>query len=271
MSISDIRKHMKQIQEGMGHAYSYYSHSVYDGANEVTEGFLSQINLLLQSYGDIVGKARARHPDWVDQLDSLDKEIRKCFGATTQTSNTDYCYKVVNLAMAKISELLSFVEELDTVSPERERSLKVHGKLMLENKELKKAVEIMVKYKGLPELNQLLEEAQDVGLCTDEYWVLALCSVNLIESIVNKKLKELQEATEGSFDKRYRKLVETIKEKENRDIQNLLPLALYSTIRNKLDHASHINKVSPKEAKDIGELVRKFIAEIFPKSSFRAQ
>jgi len=55
-----------------------------------------------------------------------------------------------------------------------------------------------------------------------------------------------------------------IKEKEGKDISQLLPLALYDGIRNKLDHASESNRVTPKEAQDISEWVIKFMKEIFP-------
>jgi len=61
----------------------------------------------------------------------------------------------------------------------------------------------MVQYKGVPELNNLLETARNIQLPTDEYWVLALCSSNLIEAIVNKKLKELDMKIEGAFKQKY--------------------------------------------------------------------
>lgn len=121
----------------------------------------------------------------------------------------------------------------------------------------------MVRFKGLPELNELLETSRNVGLPTDEHWVLALCSANLIEAIVNKKLEELDESTEGNFEKRYKRLAQAIKKKEHRDISQLLPLAIYKGIRNKLDHASHSNRVTPKEAKDISKIVKDLINEVF--------
>jgi len=125
----------------------------------------------------------------------------------------------------------------------------------------------MVRFKGLPELNELLETSRNAGLPTDDHWVLALCSANLIEAIVNKKLEELGESTEGNFEKRYKKLAQTIKKKERRDISQLLPLAIYKEIRSKLDHASHSNRVTPKEAKYISKIVKNLIIEVFKKIS----
>ena len=131
----------------------------------------------------------------------------------------------------------------------------------MEKDELKKTVEIMVQYKGLPELNTLLETAKDNSLPLDEYWVLALCSSNLIEAVVNRKLDKLGEKADGNFEERYKKLCKAIKEKEGRDISQILPSAIYK-VRNKLDHSSDSNRVTPKEAKDISKMVIEFMNEV---------
>jgi len=120
---------------------------------------------------------------------------------------------------------------------------------------------------ALPELGELLDKAKATGLLVGENWVLALCSVNLIESLVNKKLEQLKESTDGSFDIRYKRLISAIKAKEKRDIQQLLPLALYNVIRNKLDHASHTSKVTSKEAKEISNIVISILKDLFPDGS----
>jgi hypothetical protein len=52
--------------------------------------------------------------------------------------------------------------------------------------------------------------------------------------------------------------------RNTKDTSQLLPLALYDGIRNKLDHASEANRFSPKEAKAISEWVIKFKKEMFP-------
>jgi hypothetical protein len=137
-----------------------------------------------------------------------------------------------------------------------------YDKLLVEKENLKRTVEIMVQYKGLPELNNLLETAKNNALPLDEYWVLALCASNLIEAVVNKKLEKLGEKAEGNFEDRCKKLCKIIKEKEGRDISQLLPSAVYK-VRNKLDHSSDSNRVTPKEAKDISKMVIEFINEIF--------
>ncbi|MGD0644312.1 MAG: hypothetical protein ABSA75_05340 [Candidatus Bathyarchaeia archaeon] len=69
---------------------------------------------------------------------------------------------------------------------------------------------------------------------------------------------------EGSFRDKYRRLCQAIRETEyNRDLSQLLPIALYEGIRNKLDHASNSNRVSEKEAKDISKIVIEFMNEVF--------
>jgi len=69
---------------------------------------------------------------------------------------------------------------------------------------------------------------------------------------------------EGSFRDKYRKLCLSIKEKENgRDLSQLLPIAVYEVVRNKLDHASNSNRVTSKEAKDILKIVTDFMDDVF--------
>ena len=117
------------------------------------------------------------------------------------------------------------------------------------------------------ELDELLENSRRIGLPTDRNWVLALCSANLIEAIVYKKLNDLGESCEGSFEARYDRLVKAVKEKEKgRDLQRLLPLAIYRGIRNKLDHESHESNVTAKEAKKISEIVIDLMNEVFKKN-----
>jgi len=134
-----------------------------------------------------------------------------------------------------------------------------------EKKEAENIAKFLVQYRGLPELQTLIEKANSIEIAIDEYWVLALCSINLLEAIVNKKLADLKIKLSLSekFEEKYNRLCETIKEKEAKDLPQLLPSALYK-VRNKLDHASESNRVTPKEAKDISEWVIKFMKEIFP-------
>lgn len=111
----------------------------------------------------------------------------------------------------------------------------------------------------------MLETAKNVSLPLDEYWALALCSSNLIEALVNKKLEKLGKKTDGNFEEKYQKLCRVIKEKEGRDISQILPSAIYN-VRNELDHSSDSKRVIPKEAKDISKMVIDFMNEVFLKT-----
>jgi hypothetical protein len=263
MSSKIVRNVMSQISASMGS----YSGGYWD-ASEITEKFLQDVSLLQQQYGAYIGEVRAKHSDYWEELNKFDQRIEECFAALVRTSNHKDCFKVVNVAMQIISQVVSFGETLEALPEGQKVTKQAYEKVLDENKALNKAIEI-VRSVGHPELNSLLEKARRVGLETDETWVLALCSSNLIEEVVNKKLEELNGKVEGDFKNRYNKLCELVKSKEGRDISRLLPLALYNGVRNKLDHATP-NKVTPKEAKDISEFVRKFIDEIFPLRSQNA-
>jgi hypothetical protein len=199
---------------------------------ELTVGDLGEINLLQQRYGEFLGNAKARHQEYSKQLSILDDDITTCFAKITQFSSYKTIFQILNIAIGKIAELISFVETIESTPLEEKVTKSAYNKFLAEKESLQKTVEIMVQYKGVPELNKLLETAKNNQLPTDEYWVLALCSSNLIEAVVNKKLRELDVKVEGSFKEKYRKLCSAIKEKEGTNISQLLPLALYDGIRN---------------------------------------
>ena len=159
--------------------------------------------------------------------------------------------------------MASFVETIEAEPQEEKVSKAYYDKVLSDKEVLEKTVKLLAQHRGLPELNNLIEHSNTIGIPVDEYWVLALCSSNLIEAVVNKKLETLEEKAEGSFRQRYKKLCKLIKEKEGREIQQLLPTALYDGVRNKLDHASNSNRVTPKEAKDISNFVLEFMKEVF--------
>lgn len=255
--IEEIREQINAIHSGIKEPYHYKS---YDA---ITRHFWADVNLLLEKYGRLIGRAKAKYFDHSEEINSIDKKIKEYSELLLRRADADQSLHLANLVTGKISELLSFVEELEASPPKEKVSKVAYDKLLTENEGLKKAIEVMVRFKGLPELNELLEASRNAGLPTDEHWVLALCSANLIEAIVNKKLESLGESTKGAFTQRYRRLVKIIKEKEQRDISELLPLAIYDGIRNKLDHASHSNRVTPEEALDISKIVRNLIDEIF--------
>jgi len=260
MSAEDITKKMKEIQGRIGSTNAF----AYRNIGRVSSLFLSDTNQLHQMYGKFVGKAKAEHPDYFNEIASLDNQIIEYFQLLLKAveRTPEVCFSLINLASGKISELISFVSTLEAMPPEEKVSRLDYDKLLRERNELKNTVEIMVQYKGLPELNTLMETAKNNSLPLDEYWVLALCSSNLIEAVVNKKLEQLGEKAEGNFEDRYKKLCKVIKEKEGRDISQLLPSAVYK-VRNKLDHSSESNTVTPKEAREISKVVTDFMNEVF--------
>lgn len=257
MSAEDLRKQMKKIQESMRNPYN----SNYANAGLVLPGFLSDVNLLQQLYGEYIGEAKAHNPHYIDELNNLNKETKGYFERLLESNRSDSGFKLINLASSNISQLLSFVDTLKRNPPSESIPKSSYEKLFVEKEELRKTIEIMVQYKGLPELNCLMETAKNNSLPLDEYWVLALCSSNLIEAVVNKKLEQLGEKAEGNFEDRYKKLCKVIKEKEGRAISQLLPSAVYK-VRNKLDH-SDFNTVTPKESREISKMVIEFMNEVF--------
>lgn len=259
MSATEVRKQITKIQNSMSDMYVTYRK---DAGYIITYSFLEKVNRLLDSFGAFLGVAKARHIEYLKEIEEWNKKISTYFQAMTKSSESNYSFKLVSLAIGEISGFLSFIEELEA-SPEQKVAISAYNKLVRENEALTKTNEFLVKHRGLPELNELLATGRKIGLPIDEHWVLALSSVNLIESIVNKKLEDLELSTEGNFEKKYRRLAKTIKENEKRDISQLLPLAIYKGIRNKLDHASHANKVTKEEANEICKIVTNLIAEIF--------
>jgi hypothetical protein len=142
-----------------------------------------------------------------NQITSLDNQIIEYFQFISKfIEKPEIGFTLINLASGKISELISFISTIDTMPPVEKVSKSSYDKILSERDELKKTVEIMVQYKGLPELNTLMETAKNNSLPLDEYWVLALCSSNLIEAVVNKKLDQLKQKAEGNFEERYKKL-----------------------------------------------------------------
>jgi len=256
MSATEVRNQIEKTRKSMTDAWST------DYSGQITSKFISQVNLLQNLYGTFLGKAKSKHLGYSKELEEIAESIETYFGCLVKTSDYKICFQLVNMAIGKISELISFVEGLDE-SKDNVVAKSAFDNAIKEKETLKHTLEFMVRFKGLPELNELLETAKNSRLDVDEHWVLALCSVNLIEASVNKKLEELNVPVDGKFEKKYNRLISCVKEKENRNIQQLLPKALYKVVRNKLDHASHANKVTPKEAQHISQLVQSLINELF--------
>ena len=261
-SKDQILQQATKIRDGMKTTLLYSSFSTYHSRWEVSSRFLSDVNLLNQLYGLLIGRIKARHLE-LDELRSMDDYITQCFVKLLESADADFSFKLVNIAIGKIFELFSYINVIESIPPEQKVSKASYDKLEREKEELEKTNKFLVKYKGLPELHTLMEESNKSGISIDENWVLALCASNLIEAVVNKKLEALNEKIEGSFKQKYKKLCSVIKEKEGKKISQLHPLALYDGIRNKLDHASDSNRVTSKEAKDISKIVIEFMEEVF--------
>ena len=259
MSSDKLRNQIQVIQGRMKNPY----YSNYEKNSKITAFYQSDANLLQQIYGEYLGNARAKHKEYSKEFSEFDYDIRTCFVKLAQTEYYVSSFGIINLAIGKICELVSFVETIESMPPEDTVPITHYNKLLREKEEAEKTARFLVQHTGLPELRTLMENTNKVGIAIDEYWVLALCSSNLIEAVVNRKLEQLGEKAGGSFRARYQKLCRIIKQKENRELQKLLPIALYEGVRNKLDHASDSNRVTPQEAKDIGKMVIAFMNDVF--------
>jgi len=80
MSAKRLREQIRTIRTKMTEAYTYESSS------EVSEEFLSDVNLLQQRYGELLGNAKAKHQEYSKELIRLDNEITTCFVKLSQTS-----------------------------------------------------------------------------------------------------------------------------------------------------------------------------------------
>jgi hypothetical protein len=252
-----LEKQLKKMHDGIDDYPGY-------GAScaSLTPFFYRDLNELQQIYGNFIGKAKATYPNENNYLTTLDTEIIDYLTTIANVYNVPKkAFSLLNLASGRISELIAYVNTLASRPPIETIPKSVYAKALNEKEELRKTIDIMVQYKGLPELNTLMESAKNHSLPLDEYWVLALCATNLIEAVVNKKLKQLGEKDDGNFEERYKRLCEVIKQKEGRDIHQILPSAIYK-VRNKLDHCSDSTTVTPNEAKEISQLVMGFMNQV---------
>lgn len=266
MSAGNIRTQINQLREHMTGSFLYSRYSSAAGCFIVTENFFKDLNQLQQTYGEYLGKAKANHSEFNEQLTKMDDYINECLQGMLESTHANICFNLLNLAVGKISELVSFVDTLETIPPEEKVPKKAYANLLKEKEQLEKTAEFLVKHSNFQGVSDLLEKAKGIGLPVNRDWVLALCSVNLIEAIVNAKLESFGIKVENRmfFKDKYQKLCEAIKQKENgRDIYQLLPVALYEGIRNKLDHASNSHKVTKEEAEEISKIVIKFMNEVF--------
>ena len=116
MSAEEVRKQIREVQSKMTRSSSTWIQ--FGGKQEITKFFLQEVSLLQDRYGDFMGKTKARHLDYLEELSEMDETIRHYFEYLPKSAESDYCFKLVNLAIGKISELLSFVEELEDLPPQ---------------------------------------------------------------------------------------------------------------------------------------------------------
>lgn len=225
-----------------------------------------RISELFHVYAPFLGSAKAKYPAYVPILEKMDSDARSYFQALPQTKWTGDSYALIGLGMQKIKEIVSFIETLDTEKPRETVSRKLHDKIVQENLRSKEIIKMLIESRGFAKLNELLQKFQESGINIDENWVMAVCALNLLEAAVNKKLEDLDESTEGSFTEKLSRLVATVKHIEEREIQRMLPESLYKGPRQKLDHASHKYKPTPREAENIVRTVISFLDELFPES-----
>jgi len=230
------------------------------------------MNDLLRAYGAFLGEGKAKYPTHAQVLDKMDAEARSYFqGALDEKVNPGYradryC-SLITLGAQKISEIVGYIRTLDKILPKDTIQKELYDKLLEENKQQKTLIKMLVESRGPSQLNELLERSRTIGIKVDDYWVVAVCAVNLVEALMNKKLIDLGESTEGDFTQRLERVVSSIKRKENREIQRMLPESLYKGVRQKLDHASHKYRPTPAEADNIVKTVIGFLDELFPAST----
>jgi len=228
---------------------------------------------LLEEFGSVLGRAKVDHPMYSDVLSKIDEDARSYFqsipkeefaGVSMMPQIQDYA-QVCSLGIQKVLEATAIVERLDNPPEGTTVSKKEYEKLARENETQKQVIKILSESRGYPDILELLRLSQFCGIQIDENWVLAVCAVNLIEAAVNKKLEDLKQKADDEFAKRLRRLASVIKEREDRDIQQMLPETFYQGIRSKLDHASHKYHPTKAEAESIYKIVASFLKELFGK------
>jgi len=226
---------------------------------------------LLEEFGSVLGKAKVDYPAYSDQLDRLDEDARSYFqsipkerfaGTLMKLTVQDYA-QVCSLGVQKVSEAISVVDRLNNPPEGMTVPKQEYDRLASENRIQKQVIKILSESRGYPNLAELVRISRSCGIQIDENWVLAVCAVNLIEAAVNRKLEDLKEPTEGTFSVRLERLASSIKKLEGRDIQQMLPTAIYDKIRSKLDHGSHRYRLTEAEAENIYRNVASFLKELF--------
>lgn len=118
MSAKEVKGQIVRVQESMTDSYST-TFEMITSQTEITPKFLKGVSVLLEKFGQFVGEAKAKHSDYLEEISNMEERIREYFEYLTKSSNSKYCFKLVNLGIGKMSELLSFVEGLEASPPKK--------------------------------------------------------------------------------------------------------------------------------------------------------
>lgn len=114
MSEKTIRSQIALIRDKIGDGFAYGSVT-----GRIKDKFFEDVNELQEMCGSFIRRAKINHQDYSEKLEAMNIEISVCFMTLCQVSDRDSSFILINLAVGKISELLSFVETLEASSHEK--------------------------------------------------------------------------------------------------------------------------------------------------------
>jgi len=270
LSIRELEESIERLKSEMNEFSPYYrvrqpfatKTSVYP-KEEVDKSVVLAVSNLLGKYGAFIGRAKAIFPSYADKLEKIDEGVSDQFSELYDVENWRNYFSILSVGIQKISEVMIYVKELESVVSEETVPKSLYDQAVGEIESQKKVIDILAKSRGLPLLNDLIQKSKASGIGIDENWAVTICAVNLIEAAVNKKLEDFGESTKEEFNRRLDRLTKIIEEKEGRNIQTLIPRAL-KTVRDKLDHASHKYKPVSFETTTFVEQALSFLENLFP-------
>jgi len=98
----------------------------------------------------------------------------------------------------------------------------------------------------------------------DETTCMCISSLSLFEIAINKKLADFGEKPEGEFGRRYERLVEVVRKKEQKELPTVLPEAMYKA-RSILLHGAHEKIPTRQESEQIMKWIEGFMMKLFEK------
>ncbi|MGD0644313.1 MAG: hypothetical protein ABSA75_05345 [Candidatus Bathyarchaeia archaeon] len=113
-----------------------------------------------------IGKLKATNGQ-SKQVQANDTYICDCFEGLLKTNNPEACFKIVKLAIGKISDAISFAETLDRI-PKDVVPKSSFDALLIEKEHFEKTAKFLAQCRGIPELNSLINSSRTIGLLIDE-------------------------------------------------------------------------------------------------------